>query len=334
MADYRTLEQVPRFQLDRRPGRSRLKERCPQCGKERCLTLYIDTVTGQPVGPLFGRCDHERKCGYNRYPTGKDVGDKELWVSGNEVYKAFRPPVNPDVVNYIPNNEWMPTINPRSDNNTLFAFVSYLWGERNTSEIFRRYLVGSIDVWMWKNCPVFWQVDKEFMCRTGKIMEYGIKQDGKGAWVDVKRVKGDGENDYPHVTFYHAMKGNDYLYKGCLFGEHLLNWFPDGEQVNIVESEKTALICAANSPHKLFMATGGLQNLRTETMGVLRGRKIVMFPDKGEALEEWKKKVSRDLYGFDITVSDFLQDKEEVGDGGDMADYLINKKLNGKNGHI
>lgn len=327
MPDYRTLENVPRFQLDRRPNRSRLKMKCPQCGREHCLTPYIDTVTGEPVGPLFGRCDHERKCGYNRFPTGKDVGDKGLYVSGNEVGRYFKPPTNPNVVNFIPNNEWMRSLNPSESNNMLFKFMVSLWGRENVLEIFRRYFVGSMDLWSWKGCPVFWQVDKNFVCRTGKIMEYRIIE-ADGLMQDVKRVKEDSVSDaYPHVMYYHALKTTDYLYRGCLFGEHLLNWFADTETVNLVESEKTALICAANSPDKLFMATGGLQNLRLETMEPLRGRKIVMFPDKGEALEEWKKKVNRDLYGFDITVSDYLQGKENVPDGGDMADYLILKKI-------
>ena len=50
MLDFRKYENVPRFQLDRRPGRSRLKLTCPACGKSRCLTPYIDVATGQVVG--------------------------------------------------------------------------------------------------------------------------------------------------------------------------------------------------------------------------------------------------------------------------------------------
>lgn len=102
MLDFRKYENVPRFQLDRRPGRSRLKLTCPACGKSRCLTPYIDVATGQVVGNEFGRCDHERTCGYDKRPTGKDVGDKDLWISGNKCIRAYRPPVNPDVVNHIP----------------------------------------------------------------------------------------------------------------------------------------------------------------------------------------------------------------------------------------
>lgn len=326
MRDYRTMEQVPRFQLDRRPGRSRMKLRCPQCGKERCLTPYIDTVTGQPVGTEFGRCDHERRCGYDKRPTGKDIGDKPLFASGNEVYAAYKPPAKPDVVNYIPASEWMCSVSPETMKSSLFRFLSFYWDETLVESIFRRYFVGYMGIWSWKDCPVFWQVDKDFYCRTGKIMEYAIREE-EGVPVDVKRVKGEGENAYPHVMFYHALKSGDYLLKQCLFGEHLLNWFPASDEIHLVESEKTALVCALNSPEKMFMATGGLKNLRPDVMNVLRGRKVIAYPDKGSAYDDWKSQIEKNLVGMDIHLSDFLQGKDYIEDGGDMADFFIGKKV-------
>lgn len=67
--------------------------------------------------------------------------------------------------------------------------------------------------------------------------------------------------------------------------------------------------------------------MRPEVMEGIRGRKIVMFPDKGSAIEVWKEKVARDLYGFDISVDESIQEKETVGDGDDYADYVIRKRL-------
>lgn len=85
-------------------------------------------ATGQVVGNEFGRCDHERTCGYDKRPTGKDVGDKDLWISGNKCIRAYRPPVNPDVVNYIPFSEFERTVVP-DDRNTVFRFYR-LYGEK------------------------------------------------------------------------------------------------------------------------------------------------------------------------------------------------------------
>lgn len=327
MADYRTFGDVPRFQLDRRPGRSRLKLRCPQCGGERCLTPYIDTVTGQPVGDQFGRCDHERRCGYDRRPTGADVGDKPLWASGNDVIKSYKPPMQPDIINYIPAEEWMISVCPDKLYTTLMQFLTHLWDYYKVVSIFQRYYVGYIHIWDWERCCIFWQIDKNFMCRTGKVMEYKIIGDEAGNLIDVKRVKGDGAGAFPHVTYYHALRGGDYLLRQCLFGEHLLNFFPEDAEIHLVEAEKTALICALEQPEKLFMATGGLNNLRFDVMKVLMGRKIIVYPDKGDAYNVWKEKIAKDLPAFNITVSDYLQHKDIVPDGGDMADYIIKKRL-------
>ena len=327
MADYRTYENVPRFQLDRRPGRSRMKLRCPSCGGERCLTPYIDTVTGQPVGVEFGRCDHERRCGYDRRPTGSDVGDKPIWVSGNDVLSTYKPPLRPDIINYIPDSEWLLTVHPTRLYNTMFSFLSEYWNYYMVDSVLRRYNVGSMNLWGWKGCSVFWQIDRNFVCRTGKIMEYRIVNDEEGIPVDIKRVKGE-DGGYPHVMFYHAMKGQNFLFRQCLFGEHLLNFCSESETIHLVEAEKTAIICTLGNPNKIFMATGGLQNLRTEVMEPLRGRKIIAYPDKGSGFDVWKEKIEKNLFGFDIEISDFLQNNESVPDGGDMADYIIMNKVN------
>lgn len=326
MLDFRRYGDIPRFQLDRRPGRSRLKMTCPSCGRTKCFTPYIDVETGTIVGSQFGRCDHERTCGYHNPPKGKDVGERDVWTSGNKCLKEFKPPENPNMINYIPFGDFAKTVNP-DNRNTLFKFLSYLWGEERVSDIFRRYYVGTMDLWSWSGCCIFWQIDKNFVCRTGKIMDFGIKRDESGEMIDVKRVKEKtGDNDEkPHVMFYHSLNGNDFLLRQCLFGEHLLSSYPD-KTVNLVESEKTAIICSINRPDKLFVATGGLQNLRFDVVSVLRERKTIAFPDKGSAYDVWKEKVGNMMMD-NIKVSDYLQDIEDVGDGDDIADLIIKNKV-------
>lgn len=141
-------------------------------------------ATGQVVGNEFGRCDHERTCGYDKRPTGKDVGDKDLWISGNKCIRAYRPPVNPDVVNYIPlaslRGLWFQTIE------TPYLDFIVSMGKERVSDVFRRYHVGTMDLWGWKGCCIFWQIDKDFVCRTGKIMDFYIKTDSQGNEIDVK----------------------------------------------------------------------------------------------------------------------------------------------------
>lgn len=48
---------VHRYELDHSKPRRKLT--CPQCGRDRCFTPYVDVTTGQIVGAQFGVCDHK-----------------------------------------------------------------------------------------------------------------------------------------------------------------------------------------------------------------------------------------------------------------------------------
>ena len=71
-----------------------------------------------------------------------------------------------------------------------------------------------------------------------------------------------------------------------------------------MESEKTAVICSAFWQEYIWLATGGKSQLN-DRLQVLRGRKVVAFPDVDGYLE-WKEKLSR-VRGLDIVVSDVLE---------------------------
>jgi len=63
---------------------------------------------------------------------------------------------------------------------------------------------------------------------------------------------------------------------------------------------------------------------------VLKDRKTVAFPDKGQAFETWSKKIDGMMMKSRIKVSDYLQSVENVGDGDDVADLIINNKVKEK----
>ena len=88
----------------------------------------------------------------------------------------------------------------------------------------------------------------------------------------------------------------------CLFGEHLLNEYPD-RKVALVESEKTAIICAAIMPRFIWLATGGKTQLG-DKLEVLRGREVVAFPDI-DAYDTWQEKLCS-LPILNVIESDYL----------------------------
>jgi hypothetical protein len=116
----------------------------------------------------------------------------------------------------------------------------------------------------------------------------------------------------------------------CLFGEHLLNQFPE-KTVAIVESEKTAIIASLFFPNFIWMATGGISNLSYNKLKALIGRSIVLFPDLC-AHEKWINIIQPLEKLFKITVSDYLEKNatpQDKLDKYDLADYLLSFKKNG-----
>ncbi len=301
----------------RGPG-SRLT--CPACGDKNCFSLYVDN-NGDYINEGVGRCNHESSCGYHYTPKQfftdnptarsnwkenffcipqqniKSTVKKPIWTILSEVVKR--------------------SMNPSIDSD-FTLFLASLIGRENTLKLINDYYIG-----VTKNRDViFYQIDKEGRCRTGKIMKYN-RETGR-------RVK--DENVGGKITWVHSiLKKSDnpklrlpekWELTQCLFGEHLLKQYPF-KNVAIVESEKTAVICSHFWPEYIWMATGGKSQLNNK-LHVLKGHKIVAFPDV-DGYQEWKEKLSQ-VSGLDITVSDVLEKNATAEDRDnhvDIADLLI-----------
>ena len=70
---------------------------------------------------------------------------------------------------------------------------------------------------------------------------------------------------------------DDWTLTQCLFGEHLLALYPD-KPVALVESEKSAVICAAVLLDYLCGRTRGKRQF-CDKINVLRGRKVIACPN-------------------------------------------------------
>lgn len=107
----------------------------------------------------------------------------------------------------------------------------------------------------------------------------------------------------------------------CLFGEHLLSRYPESIVV-LVESPKNALFGALAFPTWTWVATGSKGMLRREVLQPLRGRDVIVIPDR-DAIAEWSNAIAKmaDLANF--TVFDICQQKAPEGDlKFDIADYI------------
>lgn len=151
-------------------------------------------------------------------------------------------------------------------------------------KVLKAYAVGHAKNGM----TIFWQIDEYARVRTGKMMYY--KPDGHR---DKER---NYNSDWVHATLSRAGR-KEYFdpdkqqMQTCLFGLHLLHAEGlDSYTVNLVESEKTAIIMAiALGPKSgLWMATGGMRFLNKRAIESLLKYdcKIVLYPDH-DGRDKW-----------------------------------------------
>ena len=273
------------------------------------------------MNEVVGRCNHESSCGYHYTPKQFFADNPSARPDWKDNF--FRIP-QPVVKTKLKKQLWTittdivkSTVNPEIDSD-FTLFLTSMIGRENTVNIVKEYHIGvtkSRDV-------IFYQVDTEGRCRTGKIMKYD-RQTGKR----IKDEKVGGRITWVHSVLKQSGNPGLRLPDGweltqCLFGEHLLRQYPP-KNVALVESEKTAVICSSFWPEYIWLATGGKSQLN-DRLQVLRGRKVVAFPDV-DGYQEWKEKLSQ-VRGLDITVSDVLEKEASFKDRAqhvDIADLLI-----------
>ena len=205
------------------------------------------------------------------------------------------------------------------DENTFVRWVRQLpWKDdarQRVEQMLWAYCVGHFRK---DSRTVFWQIDEQGRVHTGKLMMYGA--DGKRNREGAFKNPGWAHN-------YLRYDKNRYGMQQCLFGMHLVDRYPD-VPVNVVESEKTAVICAINYglDRGLWMACGGLQNIKEFELQPLidRGRDIFLWPDK-DGREGWELFADGLSYDRLNIWTKFLQDNWTEADGpkADVADIIL-----------
>lgn len=201
--------------------------------------------------------------------------------------------------------------------------------------ILKRYCVGT----NYDNAVIYWQIDARGLIRTGKTISYDA--------TTGKRSHAPGATGWMHRQPYRLEQ--------AFFGSHLiketrpllekhnelcrtLSLPPLAPTIWLFESEKGALIAAMylawagfKSHHIIPMATGSCDcfNPTKEALAnpyhrlqVLRGNRLVLFPDEG-MFDSWLEKARRLPTGFcqSLAISPILDEKrllEAVGSKGKL----------------
>lgn len=284
---------------------------CPSCKKQKTFTRYIDLTTNEYLSSIVGICDRLQKCGYH-YPPKQFFEDKKISpgaFTGGTV--PLQPHVVPNLekpssaVSYIDQEIFEKSLDKNMENH----FISFLKSKKESDEVDRvisMYRIGTSS--NWRGGVVFWQIDDQNRIRTGKVMKYN-KATGKKS----------------KVNWMHSMLHlQEYNLQQCLFGLHLVD-SDTAKPIGIVESEKTAVIASMAFPEYIWMATGGLMNLKPSFLEPLINRHVVLFPDAG-CYNLWKDRIIHLPKNIKFNISELVEKSAtpyEKEDGFDLADYIL-----------
>lgn len=303
------------FSLDK----SSRKYECPNC-RQKTFVLYLQHGKGEKLADKAGRCDREQRCGYHLTPKQFFAENPGAWlilpntkVITIDKNKAGMP------IDYLP-IQFLEKSVLRHQRSNLYPFLETLFRDDLASLLCQEYFVGANK----DGNTVFWQVNKNGNICQAKIIQYNS--------ATGRRNKETG------VLFAgKAILNNlDANLQQCFFGEYLLS-FPenDNKPIAIVESEKTAIIASVYFSDFVWLATGGKHGCKwtmNSVCKVLKGRKVILFPDLG-AFDAWKVKgeLMAVVASCKVSVSDILEKAatpEERAEGLDIADFLLRKKDN------
>ena len=304
-----------RYHLQKYAGTAS-RHTCPACGKLRCFTLYVDD-NNEPIDPSVGKCDHVSSCGYHYTPREyfRDHPDwKQDWREPRR--QTYTPkPQPPKPLCTVP-FEYV-TRSVRLDRDSDFTawlgtFIDPLIVE-GLKDLYQIGVTKYGDV-------IFFQIDEQGRCRSGKIMKYGRK--------DGHRIK---DEDCPNrINWIHnplirrGVLPKDWDLSQCLFGAHLLPRFPE-RKVILVESEKSVLVGTAFLPQYIWLSTGGKDvNLKPESLSILKGRDVTAIPDL-DAIEHWTKKLKAFPYIKVVPLMRKAAEQYALPDNADVADWLVLK---------
>ena len=239
-----------------------------------------------------------------------------------------RPKPAPLPVLEIPRSYVVRTMTIAQEQSILFIYWLQLlpWDDEQRARLQQTlwmYCVGG-----WKDGRVvFWQIDHNGIPRAAKLMKY--LEDGHRdktqhpGWI----YNQDGCRQQLEPDKHEIIKP--------LFGSHLMNRYPKAV-INIVESEKTAIIMANyydDFDSQIWMACGGLKHLQLDSLQPLidQERTIWLWPDK-DGRDDWQEVCDKLGYDHCRVYTHFFDTcwTEADGDKADIADIAIRMMRTGE----
>ena len=317
------------------------KHLCPGCSKPR-LVRYVDTLTGEYLPEIYGRCDREANCGYHLNPYSDGYAKNQK--SSNEYF--YQKPKKRDKVKPVNMPPFIleKTLKPDYFQENTFiknlnTSVSFPFDKQVLEKVCDLYQLGTITKGYRKGAVTFPFIDEKQNICTVQVKQFdqNNKTIKKGTdFLHAMLARHFKDTNQPLPPWLEAYLKNEKKVR-CLFGAHLLPLYPDNT-IALVEAPKTAVYATLyvgfpdNAQNFIWLANYNLSSFDLEKYKALKGRKVVLFPDlskEGRAYQIWSEKAKRlsiALPGTFFEVSDFLEthaNAEDRAKGLDLADFLI-----------
>lgn len=293
---------------------------CPHCNsRERTYKRVIYIPTGEHLPDEYGRCNRENNCGYSRFPSGQELRKWEQEHGSTSAASSHdAPPPPPPVVVHLDEVYSKYRLRQRSD--ALFMFLCKYWPADEVAAVLDRYGCTSSA----RGGTLFWYQDRAHV-HTAKMMHYGTNghriKTSHPDWMHSYLMRsGSG----PFATLKDDEKAR---YKAQIdpYGLHLLS--DEVKCVFVVESEKTALICALQYQFQkqwLFVSVGGSENVakidQIRQHCKYHNATVVLLPDNDKAGGKWLE------YGKKHGVKVNTEVTSKGGVSADIADVIIEER--------
>ena len=327
------------------------KFECPECGEDRFVRMVNEN--GEFYPPEVGRCDREDSCGYmyhasaylkdnpnaaDEFKYGKVQKPKKRIIDGYYsfpivLYEVLKDSKKRDCERMISNYNYAP------------EFSSYLKEQHNITD---QFLQQKMDEYKIIECTGnYWIIYED---RREKLMQETyllyfymsvtneIRAIEKIHYDGFKRSKNRSNEILNKQLHYFARLNyniNTTEINWCLFGEHLLNQFPE-KPIIVVEGVKTAFGMSLFYPQFNWLATGSANRLIH--LNFKTDHTVKFLPDAGfvngkSYCEIWQHKIKK-MYGvyFRYYVHDFNYDcsTDEIKDGCDILDIQLKNPYRSK----
>lgn len=314
---------------------------CPKCNKKR-FVRYLDTMSQELLPIEFGRCDREVECQYfnDPYTSGyaeeilKNEQGKENNLNKNWMPKFIDKPQPKQETVFFNFEVFKKTLSNYDKNifiQNLVKNIPFPFTAEQVTKVIELYRLGTISKGYRAGAVTFPFIDKLNNIRTVQVKQFDKENHTKST-------------DFLHSILEKHFKKSDidlpewlsqYLNQdsrvSCLFGEHLINRYPD-KVIALVEAPKTAIYGSLYFPQYLWLAVYNKSSYSYQKIKVLSGRKILVFPDlskDGNTFKEWEEKslkFEKSIKDTRFIVSDLLEElapKKDKDKGNDIADFLI-----------